>query len=104
MVHERLRFKHQHIALHRIQHHLRRIADQRAGNPRACHRADNGHRRLQAMGNMGDQHIGRAFLDMQVPVVHVELGLEGLALLAIARLDGFLELKGRVCRRQHGRG
>ena len=41
---------------------------------------------------------------MQVPVVHVELGLEGLALLAIARLDGFLELKGRVCRRQHGRG
>ncbi len=40
---------------------------------------------------------------MQVRVIHVELGLERLALLAIARLDGFLELEGRVGRRQHRR-
>ena len=50
-----------------------------------------------------NQHIRRAFLDMQVLVIDVELGLKRLALLAIAGLDGFAELQRRVGRRQHRR-
>ena len=72
-------------------------------NPVARHGADHGHRRLQLVHHERNQHIRRAFLDMQVVVVDVELGLERLALLAIARLDGFLELERRVGRRQHRR-
>ncbi|MNN62235.1 hypothetical protein D3C81_1775200 [compost metagenome] len=40
---------------------------------------------------------------MQVIIVDVEFRLERLALLAVARLDGFAELKRRVGRRQHRR-
>ncbi|MNT52683.1 hypothetical protein D3C72_1897200 [compost metagenome] len=40
---------------------------------------------------------------MQVIIVDVEFRLERLALFAIARLDGFAQLKRRVGRRQHRR-
>lgn len=103
VIHDFLRLEHQHIAFQGVEHHFRGIADQGAGNPGARHGADDGQRRFQLMGGVRDQHIRRAFFDMQVGVVDIEFGLERLALFAVARLDGFLELEHRVGRRQHRR-
>ena len=54
------------------------------------------------MSHLRNHHVGGAFEYVQALVADVVLGLEAAALLAIARLDGFLELEGGVGSRQHG--
>ncbi len=58
------------------------VADQRAGEAGARHGADHRHRRVQLVRGTRDEHVGRAFLDVQMLVVHPVLGLERLAGLA----------------------
>ena len=48
-----------------------------------------------------NESLHETIVDVQVIIIDIELGLKGLALLAIALLDGFAELQRRVRRRQH---
>ena len=54
-----VRFEYQHVAFQGIQHHLGGVADQRAGQPGACHRAEYGHRRAELVRGVRDEDVGR---------------------------------------------